>query len=175
MPQPPNPSPPSPPRILSLIASCAGSGHPGCAEKGDSSGGPGYSSCSGVSKETKAPRDGRGSEGRTVYRTISPLSRWGVQPKHGELLWSMSKKPGTKWPRHGEEWASTSHSKQPLDPTMAPGNWSRRRSGRRTAQVVRRGRLHGWDLPLAASVHVVVVVAVIQQRWVPLRSLHIQR
>ena len=61
----PEQSPPSPPRIPSLIVRCIGSGHQGYAEKGDSSGGPGCSSCSGVSKEPRVRYRG-GSEGRTV-------------------------------------------------------------------------------------------------------------
>lgn len=102
--------------------SCIESGHQGCAEKGDSSGWPGYSSCSGVSKE---PRNRRGSENQHLV-TVGQPEAWSIfmEPEHE------ARKPV----------GATTHIKKPLAPTMAPGNWGRRRSGRCTAQAVRCGR-----------------------------------
>lgn len=134
----------------------------GTPKKGDSSGGPVHSSCSGVSKETKKPGEAvraAPSEPSTTYRRISPLSRWGRPESMEHYYGARVTSEEANGPKHGRRVGSNhAHIEEAhVAPTMAPGKWGRRRSGRCTVQAVRCGRL-SW-----AGICVVVVVAGIPQ------------
>lgn len=101
----------------------------------------------------------------------SALGHGGASRSMGVLLWSWSTDPENQWPKHGRKWV------RPRTAGHIAGRPTRTDDGAgelgpSTVRTVHSSggelwaMLSGWDLPSATHVHVVVVVAVIQQEWV---------